>query len=99
MAKIRRSSVIHIHDVAREAGCSISTVSKVLNGSGAISVATRERIREVSARLGYVPQAAARMLKIRRMETVGLVFHEGTAELFANPFYSRTIYIIIILFS
>lgn len=81
-------SVVYIHDVAREAGCSISTVSKVLNGSGSISPETRQRIVEVANRLGYVPQAAARMLKIRRTETVGLIFHDGPQHLFSNPFYS-----------
>jgi DNA-binding LacI/PurR family transcriptional regulator len=87
----KSDAVVYIHDVAREAGCSISTVSKVMNGSGSISDETRVRIMEVANRLGYTPQAAARMLKNRRTENVGLIFHQSTDRLFSNPFFSIVI--------
>lgn len=51
---------IKIKDVAREAGVSPSTVSKVINGSPTISEATVKRVREVMQRLDYLPNAQAR---------------------------------------
>ncbi|WP_306302974.1 LacI family DNA-binding transcriptional regulator [Calditerricola satsumensis] len=42
-----------IYDVAREAGVSIATVSKILNGKGKISPSTRRRVLEAIERLGY----------------------------------------------
>ncbi|MEV7605203.1 LacI family DNA-binding transcriptional regulator [Paenarthrobacter sp. NPDC089322] len=63
-----------IWDVARKAGVSITTVSHSLNGKGAISAATRERVRGVAAEMGYVADAMARGLRSSRMNAIGLVF-------------------------
>jgi LacI family transcriptional regulator len=63
-------------DVGREAGVSAMAVSKVLNGaksSTRISDETRERILDAATRLHYRPNAAARALADRRMNTIGLV--------------------------
>ena len=62
------------HDVAREAGVSRTTVSFVLNNTptARISVETRERVLGAALKLGYVPDAAARMLRIGRTRTLGL---------------------------
>ena len=51
-----------IHDVAEEAGVSIATVSRVLNGSDLVASATAERVREVIAALHYHPDRTARAL-------------------------------------
>lgn len=55
-----------IHDVARDAGVSISTVSYALSGKRPIAEATRRRIEESVERLGYRPNAGARALAGRR---------------------------------
>ena len=63
-------------DVAREAGVAVMTASVVLNGarsSTRVSDATRARIVEVATRLRYRPNAVARGLSRRRMDTVGVV--------------------------
>jgi DNA-binding LacI/PurR family transcriptional regulator len=62
-------------DVAREAGVSRTTVSYVLNEDSrrGISEATAQRVREVAARLGYLPSAAARSLRRGRSELVLVV--------------------------
>lgn len=53
---------VKIRDVANAAGVSITTVSHALNDKGRLREETRERVREVAARLGYTPSALARGL-------------------------------------
>jgi DNA-binding LacI/PurR family transcriptional regulator len=60
-----------IRDVAREAGVSITTVSYVFNGRGAISPATRERVRACAEALHYRPNALIRSLQQRRSNLIG----------------------------
>ncbi|MGV8979438.1 MAG: LacI family DNA-binding transcriptional regulator [Cellulomonas sp.] len=59
-------------DVARESGVSRTTVSYVLNSTAGVSIpeSTRERVRDVAARLGYTPSAAARTLRTGRSTLV-----------------------------
>jgi DNA-binding LacI/PurR family transcriptional regulator len=63
---------VTIIDVARQAGVSKTTASDALSGSGRVSPRTRARIEEVAARLGYVPNSAARHLRHSRVGAVGL---------------------------
>jgi LacI family transcriptional regulator len=60
-------------DVAREAGVSIATASKALNGRGQVRLETRDRVLEVAQRLSFSPNAAARSLIAGRTGTVGLI--------------------------
>jgi len=63
-----------LKDVARRAGVSFQTVSKVVNGTGAtVSERTRERIVAAARELGYVPNALARGLVRRTTYTIGIV--------------------------
>jgi LacI family transcriptional regulator len=62
-----------IHDVAREAGVSIGTVSKALNNSGSLSSKTRERIVVVANALGFRPNSLAQSLHRNKSFTVGLI--------------------------
>lgn len=59
-----------IHDVAKAAGVSITTVSRALNGYGDVSEKTRQRIMRVAKELGYHPSAAARSLRGKRTQTI-----------------------------
>lgn len=61
-----------IHEVAEAAGVSISTVSYALSGKRSISPATRDRVEQAAARLGYQPNAGARMLAGRRTNIFAL---------------------------
>lgn len=73
---MRRSSAPTLHDVAREAGVSAMTVSVVVNGTGSnvrVSDDTRRRIHAAATRLHYRPNAYARGLSRRRMDTIGVV--------------------------
>jgi LacI family transcriptional regulator len=62
-----------IHDVAAEAGVSIATVSKALNGRGRMTAETRERVLGAAKALNFRPNALARGLHTKRSFTVGLL--------------------------
>ncbi len=73
---MRRGTATTLHDVAKEAGVTAMTVSVVLNGARSatrVSDATRVRIQEAALRLKYRPNAVARGLSRRRMDTIGVV--------------------------
>jgi DNA-binding LacI/PurR family transcriptional regulator len=62
-----------IRDVAREAGVSVATVSRVLNELPGVSLATRDHVRSTMARLGYRRSAIARNLSVGRAQAIGVV--------------------------
>lgn len=64
---------VRITDVADRAGVSPGTVSKALNDTGTLRDTTRQRIKAVADRLGFVPDPDARWLAARRSYTVGLL--------------------------
>src|ERR671915_931648 len=66
--------------VAEEAGVGVGTVSRVLNGSPAVSVGTRPRVLEAIATLDYQPSPVARALSTGRTYAVGVV-----APFFTQP--------------
>jgi LacI family transcriptional regulator len=72
-----------IRDVARRAGVSTMTVSRVINNSGYTSQATRERVERAVADLGYVPNAVARHLRSKQTKAIALVLSDIT-----NPFFT-----------
>ncbi len=65
-----------ISDVARKAGVSIATVSRVLNGTTVVIPETAERVRLAIEELKFVPRTAARTLASRRTNTIGLILSE-----------------------
>jgi DNA-binding LacI/PurR family transcriptional regulator len=71
-----------ISDVARAAGVSISTVSRVLNGTVPVEPETAERVRVSVARLNYFPRAAARTLASKRTNTIGLLLYNIGGEFY-----------------
>ena len=79
----------NIKDVAREAKCSIATVSCVLNDRGRIGKATQKRVKEACKKLGYYPSAAGRNLRSRKTESIGILFYPSCAHIFRNVFYSE----------
>ncbi len=76
-----------IHDVAREAGVSKSTVSRVLNNRGYASPETIARVEQAVAHLNYIPQASARGLASQQTKTVGFAVND-LATLFVPPLLS-----------
>lgn len=74
---------ITIQDVAKEAGTSVSTVSRVLTGSTPVSDEKRHLVEEAIERLNYRPSLVARSLKTQTTYSIGLLINDIT-----NPFYS-----------
>lgn len=64
---------ITIYEVAKEANVSLATVSRVINGSGAVKKATQERVAKAIESLGYRPNAIAQGLALSRTTTIGLI--------------------------
>ncbi len=62
-----------IYDVARVAGVSAKTVSRVMNGDAPVNVRTREAVETAIGDLGYVPSTAARSMRSHRTGLIGLV--------------------------
>jgi DNA-binding LacI/PurR family transcriptional regulator len=77
-----------IEDIARLAGVSRSTVSRVINGQPSVRPAVRERVQEVIAAHGYAPQAAARQLVTQRTRTIGLILPDMADNLFGTPIFA-----------
>jgi len=73
-------------DVAREAGVSLKTASRVLNGAENVSEKKAARIRAVMDRLGYRPNELARGLKSRKSAAVGMIVPN-----LSDPFFSNAI--------
>lgn len=71
-------------DVAREAQVSIATVSRVVNGHGNVTDATRARILGVAERLRYVPDSAARSLITGLTHTIGVLLPDMYGEYFSE---------------
>lgn len=81
-----------IRDVARECGCSITTVSYVINnGPRGVHPDTKQRVLEVMTRLRYHPSAVARGLNRKRLDALGVVFPHPEASLVVNPFFGAVL--------
>jgi LacI family transcriptional regulator len=72
--------VVTLHDVARLAGVSTATVSRVVHGQDRVRESTRERVRQAIEELGYVPDGAGQSLSRRRKDVIGLVCVEREVD-------------------
>lgn len=75
---------VTIYDVAREAGVSMATVSRVVNNNPNVKPATRKKVFEAIDRLGYRPNAVARGLASKKTTTVGVVIPDISNAIFAE---------------
>src|SRR6478735_378914 len=91
-----------LEDVARVAGVSRATVSRVINGVRNVDPGIQEVVRRAIERTGYAPNRAARSLVTRRSQTVALIVSGAgdtpgeeqnafAARVFADPFFGRVV--------
>lgn len=77
-----------IEEVARVAGVSKSTVSRVINDEQYVSAKAREAVHAAIAELGYSPNQAARTLAGNRANAIALVVSEPTGRVLSDPFFA-----------
>ena len=75
---------MNMRDVARRAGVSSATVSRVINGSPLVTEGTAKRVRKILDAVGYIPNPHATTLKYGRSKTYGLIVPD-----ISNPFYGE----------
>jgi LacI family transcriptional regulator len=80
----RAAVTVTIYDVAREAGVSMATVSRVVNNNPNVKPQTRKKVFEAIERLGYRPNAVARGLASKKTTTVGVVIPDISNSIFAE---------------
>lgn len=78
-------------DVARCAGVSSATASRVINGFARVRPETRRQVEDAITNLGYVRQRATRMNDRRPTRSVAFVVCEDALRLFSDPFFSRAL--------
>ncbi len=76
-----------LEDIARQAGVSRSTVSRVVNGHPSVRDHIRQRVLEVIRDTGYIPHAAARTLASQRSWMIGLVVPRTVSSFFTDPYF------------
>ncbi|MFT3887985.1 MAG: LacI family DNA-binding transcriptional regulator [Arachnia sp.] len=78
-----------LEDVAREAGVSRATVSRVVNGGHLVSPDTVQTVNRVIDELGYKPNRAARALVTNKAQAVAVVVTETDDRVFTDPFFPQ----------
>jgi LacI family transcriptional regulator len=77
-----------LEEVARLAGVSRSTVSRVVNEQPNVRPSTKERVWEAIRQSGYQPNVVARSLVTNRTQIIGFVIAEAVTKVFADPFFA-----------
>lgn len=89
MTTARLKRAVTLEDVARAAGVSRATASRVVRADKGVGEEKAQAVRRAVAELGYVPNSAARMLVTRRTDTIALVVPEPDYLIFTDPFFAR----------
>lgn len=81
--------MVTIKDIAKAAGVSPSTVSRVVKDHPGISLDTKKKIRKIMQEMGYTPNVAARNLVTNKSYTIGLIVKSAVHEAVLNPFFTE----------
>jgi LacI family transcriptional regulator len=73
MKYILKTNSINIYEIAKRAGLSTTTISRVINGSPHVNQETREKVQRIIEESGFVPNFFARGLNMKQTRTVGIV--------------------------
>ena len=80
-----------LEEVALAAGVSRSTASRAINGGSRVSPEAQQAVDDAVARLGYIPNRAARSLVTRRTNSIALVVPEPDERVLSDPFFAATL--------
>ncbi|NVY96333.1 LacI family DNA-binding transcriptional regulator [Lactobacillus sp. DCY120] len=75
---------ISIHKIAEFSGVSVATVSRVMNGNGRFSPATREKVLRVAAAEGYETKISTKKKLLQQEQSIG-----GIVPNLSNPFFKK----------
>ncbi|MBO4456602.1 MAG: LacI family DNA-binding transcriptional regulator [Butyrivibrio sp.] len=82
---------VSLKDISVACGVSIATVSKALNNHSDIGQETKEHVREVAAKLGYRPNAAAQALKTNRTNNIGVLFVDEANSGLTHDYFNHVL--------
>lgn len=88
---MERRRAVTLEDVARAAGVSRATVSRVVRRDPAVASQTARRVDAAVAQLGYVPNGAAQLLATGRSNTLAIVVPEPDRRVFSDPFFGLVV--------
>jgi DNA-binding LacI/PurR family transcriptional regulator len=80
-----------LKDIAAKCKVSVATVSKALNDQSDIGKETKENIRKAAEEMGYFPNSAARMLKTKRSNNIGILFIDKMHSGLAHEYFSSVL--------
>jgi len=89
--KAKGSGSVTIKDVAKLAGVSPSTVSRVISKNPKITPATSEKVFKYMKELGYYPNAIARSLASRKTGNIGVIMPTTSEDVLLNPFFPEAL--------
>ena len=72
--------MVSLKDIAQRCGVSTATVSKALHDQKDIGAETKNRIKKIAKEMGYLPNAAARVLKTNESNNIGVLYFDEAAE-------------------
>jgi LacI family transcriptional regulator, galactose operon repressor len=87
LAKDDTDRKLTIHDIARQAGVSVATVSRVLNQQPGVGSTTRTRLEKLFAEVGFTANMSAQQLSTGRSRLIGVVFPVEISQIVLHPIY------------
>ena len=82
-----QTQTVKLKDIADRAGVSVAAVSAALNGTGTVSAAMRERVRKVAQEMNYEPNFAAKLLKQKQNNDLGLIVSDIPERIFGSGYF------------
>ncbi|MBN1967030.1 MAG: LacI family DNA-binding transcriptional regulator [Anaerolineae bacterium] len=82
---------MNLEDIARKAGVSRSTVSRVINESPHVSDRTRARVLAIIEQEGFSPNPGARMMVLKRTQVLGILIPTSLEMMFEDPYFYPTL--------
>lgn len=83
--------MVSLKDIAAATGVSVATVSKALNDHNDIGDETKQKVRDVASKLGYVPNAAAKAMKTNRTYNIGVLFVDEANSGLTHDYFSNVL--------